>query len=213
MKQRDLRFADRCSCLIESSVAHPPTLECIYLPRPGIGWNVGERGSDAFRVRLLGPSVRAWFPSGASSNPFRVRLPSLRERRRRLATSARRGARDQRRTSDRLRTFSVGSTRSANWSPTGGRGVAGRMDGVGTQGAMNYAAVPDIPVNFPVNRFGKFLSRHVSGQVIRSVFAGTIFFRRAHRYLFDVVPFVREVIRESSDPTYLSRAAVRRERI
>lgn len=79
------------------------------------------------------------------------------------------------------------------------------MDGVGTQGAMNYAAVPDIPVNFAVNRFGKFLSRHVSGQVIRSVFAETIFFG----WTFGA-PFYSEVMRESSaDPTYLSRTAVR----
>lgn len=30
MKQHDLRFTEPCSCLIESSVAHPPTLECVY---------------------------------------------------------------------------------------------------------------------------------------------------------------------------------------
>lgn len=30
MKQHDLRFAEPCSCLIESSVAHPPTSECVY---------------------------------------------------------------------------------------------------------------------------------------------------------------------------------------
>lgn len=104
----------------------------------------------------------------------------------------------------RLRTFSLGRTLSANWSSTSGRGVADRMDGVGTQGAMNYAAVPDIPVNFAVNRFGKFLSRHVSGQVIRSVFAETIFFVRRFG-----APFYSKVMRESPDPTYLSCTAIR----
>lgn len=78
------------------------------------------------------------------------------------------------------------------------------MDGVGTQGAMNYAAMPDIPVNFAVNRFGKFLSRHTNGQVIRSVFAETIFFGRGFGALF-----YPKVMRESSDPMYLSRTAIR----
>ena len=181
MKQHDLRFAAPCSCLIETSVAHPPILEresiLAWSSRQGV--RTPHRAARACATRIY---TRVYI--------LRVTIIVLERETRYCATveSRLRGSRpiafhagEEISLSLSLSlTLSFARARSNVFCElvlsAGGREVADRMDGVGTQGAMNYAAVPDIPVNFAVNRFGKFLSRHVSGQVIRSVFAETIFF-------------------------------------